>query len=155
LADLRSYIEGFAPLLDDESHSQSRRLEAKFRWLYRALSGQGELERIHDESDHAVRYFKEMCALSQDLFPFVEELSFKERTDELQAIQQICEKLIKTLHLNLFNLSDRVTFMETSFACQHALRPLLIAKGYTTRQILAGETVSLKRARCARIASGG
>jgi hypothetical protein len=129
LHDLRSYIEGFASILDDDSHSIARKLEAKLRWLYRSLSGREEVERVHLDNQSAVDYFTEMCALSGDLFDFVADLSLKKFANDWQETKRICEPELQKQFLDFGDLKGRRSFMKVRFACQSKLGSVSSVRG--------------------------
>jgi hypothetical protein len=121
LKDLRSYIEGFSPLLDDETHSGSRIIEAQLRWMSQSLTERAAVQRLHDNNEIAVAYFRGMLKISRLVSTLMSLRKAGMFTEETHIIGKICESVVRERPLNLERLADRKAFMDMRFDCQTSL----------------------------------
>jgi hypothetical protein len=101
LGDLRSYIEGFAPILDEDAQTRSRNLEGKLRGLCHLLDSEEKIAGLCRENHLALMYFRDLRVLSGEVFDFLCGLSVEKFRSEWQMIGEICEPILRARDLNL------------------------------------------------------
>lgn len=121
LLDLRSFIEGFAPILDPDSQTLARKLEAKLQWYVRELSNKDEIDRVRNENEYALEYFAAMRDIATEVFSYINSRSDSQVTDEIEFVKSSVRAKIKGKPISIKSANDRAQFMDARFSLQEKL----------------------------------